>query len=82
MPAMEAFFTRDYIWLWVLLLAGALFLPVRHLIWVLYMRRAQRQGEVEEAEGRRLKTRASVTAALLCFIFSVLYTNHLFQGQP
>ena len=79
---MESFFTRDYLWLWILLLSGALFLPVRHLIWVLYMRRAHRQGEVEAAEGHRLKNRASVTSALLCFLFSVLYVHHLFQGQP
>ncbi len=79
---MEAFFARDYLWLWTLVLTAALFLPVRQLIWVIYMRRAQRQATIEEAEGQRLKKRATVTAVLICFVFSVLYTQYLFQGQP
>ena len=79
---MEALFTRDYYLLWSLGLGVALFFPVRQLIWVRYMRRAQRQGEPDEAEGRRLKKRATVTAVLICFVFSALYTGHLFQGRP
>lgn len=30
----------------------------------------------------RLKKRASMTAALLCFVFSAVYTNYLFQAGP
>lgn len=79
---MEALFTKDYLWLWTLVLTAGLFLPVRQLIWVLYMRRAQGRGTVDEADGRRLKKRATITAALLSFVFSVFYTSYLFQGQP
>ena len=68
--------------LWALLLGAALFYPVRQLIWVLSMRRAQRHGEPDEAEGRRLKRRATATAILLCLVFSALYTGQLFQGRP
>jgi uncharacterized paraquat-inducible protein A len=79
---MEALFTKDYELLWAVLLALALLLPVRQLIWVLYVRRAQRQGEASDVARQRLKRRASITAALLCFIFAYLYTNYLFQGRP
>ena len=79
---MEALFNQDYFLLWAFLLAVALFFPVRQLIWVLYMRRAQRQGEPDEDEGRRLRKRATVTAILICFVFSALYTSNLFQGRP
>ena len=79
---MEVLFTKDYMLFWAAVLALALFIPVRQLLWVLYMRRAQRKAEVDEQESRRLKRRAAVTAGLLCFVFSVLYANHLFSGQP
>lgn len=79
---MEALFTRDYWLLWMVILAVALFFPVRKLIWVLYVRRAERGGEVGEAERQRLLRRAGVTAALICFLFSYLYTNQLFQAGP
>ena len=80
--AMEALFSRDYMLLWALGLGVALFYPVRQLIWVLYMRRAHRLGEPDEAEGLRLKKRATVTAVLLCFVFAVLYTGQLFGDRP
>lgn len=79
---MEALFTRDYMLLWALVLGVALFYPVRQLIWVLYMRRAHRLSEPNEAEGLRLKKRATVTAILLCLVFALLYTSHLFGGRP
>lgn len=79
---MEALFTSRYIYLWMAALALALFLPVRRLVWVLYVRRAQRHGETEDAERERLKRRAGFTAALLCFAFSFFYVSHLFQGRP
>jgi len=79
---MEALFTRDYWLLWMVILAVALFFPVRKLIWVLYVRRAERGGEVGEAERQRLLRRAGITAALICFLFSYLYTNQLFQAGP
>lgn len=77
---METLFSSEYKYLWALILALALFLPVRQLIYVLQVRRAASRAELNETELRRLKARASVTSALLCFVFSVLYANHLFQA--
>ncbi len=79
---MEAIFSERYLLLWALVLGLALFLPVRRLIWVLYMRRAHRLGEPDESEGLRLKRRATATAVLICLVFAVLYTSHLFGGRP
>ena len=77
---MEALFSERYMLFWAVALGVALFFPVRSLIWVLYVRRAMRQGEPGESEQQRLRKRASVTAALLCFLFALLYTSQLFQG--
>ena len=79
---MEALFTKDFMPLWAFALALALFIPVRQLIWVIYVRRANRQGEVDEAERAHLKRRAGVTSALLCFVFASVYAMHLFRGAP
>ena len=77
---MAALFTKEYALVWVVLLALALFLPVRKLVFVLYVRRAERiAGErADEAEQARLFKRASFTAALLCLVFSYLYVRNLF----
>ncbi len=80
---MEALFTSEYSYLWTALLAAALFIPVRQLIWVMTVRRAIQKGgeeQVDEAEKARLKKRASVTSALLCVLFSLFYVNVLFEG--
>jgi hypothetical protein len=78
---MQNLFSAEYQWLWTLLLGGALFLPVRQLIWALSVRRADARGDnVDEAESLRLKRRAAVTAGLLCFLFSLLYVNHMLKG--
>jgi hypothetical protein len=79
---MEALFTRDFFLLWMAVLALALFFPARQLIWVLYVRRAERQGATDEAERRRLRRRAGVTAALICFVFAFFYTDYLFGDRP
>ena len=77
---MAALFTKDYFLLWAAALALALFLPVRQLIWALYVRRAAAKGaDIDETESLRLKRRAGATSALLCFVFSILYTMHLFR---
>ncbi|MEQ8504427.1 MAG: hypothetical protein RIB80_03810 [Rhodospirillales bacterium] len=63
-------------------LSVALFFPVRHLIWVMSVRRAIRKGgeeNIDEAEQQRLRRRAGVTAALLCFIFSFFYVQTWFK---
>ena len=75
---MAGMFSSDYWLLWALVLALALFLPVRQLIFVLYVRRAQNRETVDTAEQQRLRRRAGVTAALLCLIFSVAYARYLF----
>ena len=77
---MDVLFTKTFMPLWAVALALALFLPVRQLIWVIYVRRAMRKGEVDDDESRRLKKRAAVTSALLSFVFAYLYASHLFQG--
>jgi len=79
---MDALFSKDYALLWTLVLALALFLPVRHLIWVIYVRRAARRGEPDGAQIQSLRMRAGVTAALICFVFSFFYTNYLLSGSP
>ena len=87
---MEEFFTKTYAPAWILILALALYYPVRQLIWVLYVRRAKAQAaqqggdakESDEAMQTRLKRRASVTAALLSRVFSAFYTTYLFRDQP
>ena len=74
--AVEGMFAPESRWLWSVALAVALFFPVRQLIWVLAVRREQRQtgGQVpDENARRRLKGRAGVTSALLCLVFSVIY---------
>lgn len=79
---MEKFASPDYVWLWALALALALFYPVRQLIWVMYVRRAERKEKPDDARRAALKWRATVTSILLCLVFSVLYTMHLFSPRP
>ncbi|MEJ2119822.1 MAG: hypothetical protein P8Z76_03770 [Alphaproteobacteria bacterium] len=64
-----------------LLLTALLFYPVRQLIWVLSVRRVEgRDGQHDEDRRLRFKRRATATAILLCFVFSVLFTNSLMKG--
>ena len=72
--------TADYDWLWTIALAAALFLPVRRLIWVLYGRRAERDGNEDEARREALKRRAGMTAVLLCFVFAYFYVSSVFRS--
>ena len=71
--------TAEYDWLWTIVLAAALFLPVRRLIWVLYVRRAERDGNEDAARRAALKRRAGITAVLLCFVFAYFYVSTTFQ---
>jgi len=75
----NALFDPNFQYLWALLLALLLFYPVRQLIWALYVRRAGQAGRMDKETSLRLKKRSTVTAILLCIIFSVLYTVHLFR---
>jgi accessory gene regulator protein AgrB len=66
--------------IWVILLSTALFLPVRQLIWVLYVRKKQKsQQTVSEEERKVLKKRATFTSILLCIVFSYIYVNQVFN---
>ncbi len=78
---MTEIFTAKYTLLWTFAMAAALYLPVRRLIWVFYVRRAEKDGEERSDEERlSLKKRAGMTALLLCFVFSYFYVAHLFRG--
>ena len=66
--------------LWVILLSIVLFFPVRKLIWVLYVRKKQKtQQTVSEKEKISLKKRATITAILLCIVFSYIYVKQVFN---
>ena len=66
--------------LWIILLSIALFFPVRQLIWVLYVRKKQKtQQSVSEEEKNSLKKRATITAILLCIVFSYIYVKQVFN---
>jgi len=66
--------------LWIILLSTALFFPVRKLIWVLYVRKKQKtQQSVSEEEKSSLKKRATLTAVLLCIVFSYIYVKQVFN---
>ncbi len=72
---MAELFTERYMLLWAAVLAVALFLPVRNLIWALLVRRASSKAEIDETEANRLRRRAGATAALLCFVFAIFFVN-------
>ena len=65
--------------LWIIFLSTVLFFPVRKLIWVLYVRKKQKtQQSVSEEEKSSLKKRATLTAILLCVVFSYVYVKQVF----
>ena len=66
--------------LWIILLSTVLFFPVRKLIWILYVRKKQKtQQSVSEEEKSSLKKRATLTAILLCVVFSYVYVKQVFN---
>ena len=66
--------------IWVVILSTALFFPVRQLIWVLYVRRKQKeQKTVSDDEKKSLKKRATFTSVLLSIVFSYLYVSQVFN---
>ena len=75
---MADIFSKDYAFLWTAAITLALFFPVRRLIWILSVRRAERDGKHDEERRQRLQRRAAVTAALLSFVFAFFYTGILF----
>jgi ABC-type Fe3+ transport system permease subunit len=77
---MAEFFSSQYQLLWAVILAALLFVPVRQLIWVISVRKAERDGKQDETRRQTLKKRASVTAALLCIVFAFFYTAAMIRG--
>jgi hypothetical protein len=78
-----ALFSSEYTLIWAILLATALWMPLRHLIWVMSLRRMIRKNlPADEATQQRLKRRAGFTAALLALVFSIFYTDYLFRLVP
>ena len=74
------FYTSFHDPLWVVVLSSVLFFPVRQLIWVLYVRKKQKAQKIVSDEERKfLKKRASFTSILLCFVFSYIYVNQVFN---
>ena len=66
--------------IWTVLLSAVLFLPIRQLIWVLYVRKQQKiKKDVSDEEKKSLKKRATVTATLLCIVFSYIYLKQMFN---
>jgi len=75
-----AFYIAFHDSIWVVILSTALFLPVRKLIWVLYVRKKQKsQKTVSDDEKNILKKRATFTSLLLCIVFSYLYVSQVFN---
>ena len=67
---------------WILILAAALFYPVRQLIWALTVRRQERrEGKTDEVTRQALKRRANITAILLSFVFSYFYATTILSGN-
>ena len=66
--------------IWIVLLSAVLFFPVRQLIWILYVRKKQKiQKTVSNEEKNTLKKRATLTAILLCVVFSYIYVKQVFN---
>jgi len=66
--------------IWITLLSVVLFFPVRKLIWVLYVRKKQKEQKiVSDEEKINLKKRAAFTALLLCVVFSYVYVKQVFN---
>ena len=75
-----SYYTTFHDPLWIILLSTVLFFPVRKLIWVLYVRKKQKtQQLVSEEEKVSLKKRATITAILLCIVFSYIYVKQVFN---
>jgi len=66
--------------IWTILLSITLFFPIRHLIWVLYVRKKQKkQNIISEEEKKFLKKRATFTSIFLSIVFSYIYVGQVFN---
>ena len=65
---------------WTILLSITLFLPIRQLIWILYVRKKQKKQKlVSEEEKKILKKRATFTSIFLSIVFSYIYVTQVFN---
>ena len=65
---------------WTILLSITLFLPIRQLIWILYVRKKQKkQNLVSDEEKKILKKRATFTSIFLSIVFSYIYVTQVFN---
>ncbi len=78
---MAELFTKKYALLWIAALSLALFHFVRNFVWVMAVRRAERDGSQDEERRTRLRRRASATSALLSFVFSYFFVMHVLFGD-
>ena len=77
--SLQNYYTTFHDPIWIILLATALFFPIRKLIWVLYVRKTPTiQKVVSDEEIKNLKKRATFTAILLCVVFSYIYVEQVF----
>ena len=77
---LASYYTTFHDPFWIVLLSTVLFFPVRKLIWVLYVRKKQKQQQtVSDEEKNSLKKRATFTAILLCIVFSYIYVKQVFN---
>ena len=66
--------------LWIILLGLSLFFPIRHLIWILYVRKKQKlEKSISEEEKKNLKKRANFTSIFLSIVFSYIYVTQVFN---
>jgi len=80
---LNSLFSSEYMLIWAAILAAALWIPLRHMIWVMSVRRARKKNSPsDESAQQKLKNRAGITAALLALVFSLVYTDYLFRLAP
>ena len=68
--------------IWTLLLALALYFPIKKILYQLYMRKYFKdnpeQKELDDDLKNKLNKRARFTSLLLSFVFSYLYVQNVF----
>jgi len=77
---MTDLFSAEYVLFWTALMGLALFFPIRRLLWILTVRRAERDGNEDHRRRLVLRKRAGITAALLSVAFSYFYIAWLFKS--
>ena len=67
---------------WTLLMAVALYFPIKKLMYQLYLKKFFKENselkDIDDENGKRLNNRARMTSVLLSFVFSYLYIQNVF----